>query len=65
MIPSVEDAAVIEPLAKATKVLLPKAADCQPTIDGSVRNVHVMPSVEDAAVVELYPKATKVLTGLL
>ena len=59
--PSVEEAAVVVPDATATKVLLPKVADCQLTFAGNVRRVQVIPSVEEAAVVEPYATVTKVL----
>ena len=63
--PSVEEAAVVEPDAKATKVLFPKVADAQVPLAGSVFIVQVMPSVEEAAVVEERTTATNALTGLL
>jgi hypothetical protein len=50
--PSVEVAAAVEPSATATKVLLPKVAEDQLALDGSVRAVQVMPFVEEAAAVE-------------
>ena len=50
--PSVEEAAVVEPYPIATKVPFPYVTEYQFTADGKVRVVQVMPSVEEAAVVE-------------
>ena len=61
VMPSVEEAAVVEPYAIATKVPFPYVTECQSDTDGIVRVVQVIPSVDEAAVVvELYAIATKV-----
>jgi len=58
--PSVEVAAMEEPVATATKVEEPKVTERQLVLTGSVRCVQVMPSAEVAAMVELLATATKV-----
>ena len=58
VIPSVEEAALVESAATVTKVLFPKVTEYQGALDGSVRAVQVIPSVDEAAVVELYADAT-------
>ena len=59
--PSVEEAAVLEYDATATKVLFPKVTEDHLPYDGSVLKVQVMPSVEEAAVLEYAETVTKVL----
>jgi hypothetical protein len=44
--------AAVVVFATATKVLLPKVAEAQVALAGSVRNVQVIPSVDEAALVE-------------
>jgi ABC-type branched-subunit amino acid transport system substrate-binding protein len=54
VIPSVDEAAAVEPRATAAKIPVVglTVTDCQVEDEGKVRAVHVIPSVDEAASVE-------------
>jgi hypothetical protein len=57
VIPSVDEAAIVEYLATAANTPPPYVTDCQFELEGKVLAVQVIPSVEDAAAVELLATA--------
>jgi hypothetical protein len=60
VIPSVDEAAAVEPLATVTKtpVVGLTVTEFQVELEGKVRAVHVIPSVDEAAAVEPLATAT-------